>query len=228
MWGCTRHRVSLVSHFRFVTTARGAPRGAASADTAGETAARSVAAGGAGSALRQVPPSGARVGRWQGRIRAPPTAAARPPTPFSTAAAVAAAVGRATRGPCLAGAGGGTAGPCRRRRRRRRRPRADHRPPGRSGGPSVQEAAQQNATQNGLFGNEQQNANPFGCLFGQQPRADGDSVSRVCASLVGGPCRCQDLLPITAESDGFIKKKELGGTVPMQLLAETKQISRTA
>jgi len=53
----------------------------------------------------------------------------------------------------------------------------------------LQDAAQQNAEQNGLFGNRQQNADLFGRLFRQQtPNRRRCCSAPLLPSLVGGPC----------------------------------------
>ena len=109
--------------------------------------------------------------------------------------------------PCTGAAGGGA--------RARPAPLERRRAGGRAAGgggrwaPSLEDAAQQNAEQNGLFGNGQQNANPFGRLFGQQtPNGWRFCSEPLLPSLVGGPCMCQDLVCATAESDRLTKKDE--------------------
>jgi len=77
--------------------------------------------------------------------------------------------------------------------------------------PSLDEAAQQTAEQNCLFGNRQTDADLLAPLFGQQtPNRTSFCSAPLLTSLVGGPYICQALLIVTAPKQGLMKDLETG------------------
>jgi len=76
---------------------------------------------------------------------------------------------------------------------------------------SLDEAAQQTAEQNCLFGNRQTDADLLAPLFGQQtPNRTSFCLAPLLTSLVGGPYICQALLIVTAPMQGLMKNLETG------------------
>jgi len=76
---------------------------------------------------------------------------------------------------------------------------------------SLQGAGQQNADQNGLFGNRQTNADLLRLLFGQHsPTRLRFCSAPLLPSLVGGPDTCQDMVRVTADIREKTKKIENG------------------